>query len=111
MEPRRNFMLRFFSILLCALALPSMSWGQEGGLKAGFTYAQSLCASCHAILGGSLLSPNPDAPAFEKIANTPGITGAALYVILQNTHRKMPDFIIPAKEKADVVAYILSLKR
>ncbi len=104
-------MLRLFPILLCALALPSISWGQEGDPKAGFAYAQSQCAQCHAILGGSLLSPNPDAPAFEKIANTPGITGAALYVVLQTTHRKMPDFIIPAKDKAGVVAYILSLKR
>jgi mono/diheme cytochrome c family protein len=94
-----------------ALTSSSVSWGQEGDVPAGFAYAQSACAKCHAIRGGSLLSPNPDAPTFDKIANTPGITGAALYVILQNTHRKMPDLIIPPKDKADVVAYILSLKR
>jgi hypothetical protein len=37
-----------------------------------------------------------------------GITGAALVVILQTAHRDMPDFIIPAKDKADMVANILS---
>jgi hypothetical protein len=104
-------MLRLFPLLLCTLALPSISWGQDGESKAGFAYAQSICAQCHAILSGGSPSPNPDAPTFERIANTPGMTGAALYVILQNPHRKMPDLIIQAKDKADVIAYILCLKR
>ena len=39
------------------------------------------------------------------------MTGAALFVILQTPHRDMPDLIIPAKEKANVVAYILSLQK
>jgi hypothetical protein len=46
-----------------------------------------------------------------KIASTPGVTGTALFVLLQTPHREMPDLIIPAKEKADVVAYILSLQK
>jgi hypothetical protein len=39
------------------------------------------------------------------------MTGAALFVILQTPHRDMPDLVIPAKDKADVVAYILSLQK
>ena len=46
-----------------------------------------------------------------KLQRTPGMTEAALFVILQTPHRDMPDFIIPAKDKADVVAYILSLQQ
>ncbi len=74
-------------------------------------YARSVCSECHAIRSGDYLSPNPKAPPFPKIADTPGMTGTALFVILQTPHRDMPDFIIPAKDKADVVAYILSLQK
>jgi hypothetical protein len=34
-----------------------------------------------------------------KIANTPGMAGAALLVILQTPRREMPDIIIPARER------------
>jgi mono/diheme cytochrome c family protein len=103
-------MVRILPIVLLAFAFPSLSWAQEGRVEAGRAYANSACASCHAVRAGSVLSPNPAVPTFEKIANSPGITGVALYVILQSTHQQMPDFIIRAKEKADVVEYILSLK-
>src|SRR5579883_991900 len=103
-------MIRVFCLLV-PLLIPYSAFAQEGNVEAGKAYAQAACAECHAVRAGSLLSPNVGAPPFEKIANTPGMTGAALYVILQGTHREMPDFIIPAKDKADVVAYILSLKQ
>jgi hypothetical protein len=74
-------------------------------------YARTACAECHAIRAGEELSPNPKAPPFSQVANSSGITGAALNVILSTPHRDMPDFIIPAKDKTDVVAYILSLQK
>ncbi|MBI4723517.1 MAG: cytochrome C [Rhodomicrobium sp.] len=104
-------MARLLWILFFAAALTSGARAQEGSIEAGRDYAQAICAQCHAIRKGEAWSPNLEAPPFSKIANTPGMTGAALALILRTPHREMPDLIIPAKEKADVVAYILSLKR
>ena len=102
-------MLRIATLLLTAAFLCFGARAQDGSAEAGSAYARDVCAECHAIQG-DLPSPNPKAPTFQKIANTPGMTGAALLVILQTPHRNMPDLIIPAKDKADVVAYILSLQ-
>ncbi len=104
-------MARLIPIMLLMAALSPAARAYEGSVEAGRTYALSMCAQCHAAEKGSMASPNPKSPTFGRIANTPGMTGAALLVILQTAHREMPDLIIPAKEKADVVAYILSFKR
>jgi hypothetical protein len=50
-------------------------------------------------------------PPFAKIAGTPELTGAALFEILQTPHAGMPGFVIPTTDKADVVAYVLSLQK
>jgi mono/diheme cytochrome c family protein len=104
-------MVRILTFLLFTAAICSGARAEDGSAVAGLAYARTVCAECHAIRSDDLLSPNPKAPSFAKIASTPGVTGAALFVILQTPHREMPDLIIPAKEKADVVAYILSLKK
>lgn len=106
----RAFAARIVTIMILAALPGHAARAQEGSAGAGLAYAKTICVECHAIRSGEQASPNPKAPPFPKIANTPGITGAALFVILQTPHRNMPDFIIPAKEKADVVAYILSLQ-
>jgi hypothetical protein len=51
------------------------------------------------------------ASSFGKMPTT-AHAGVVAHVISGTTpHRDMPDFIIPAKDKADVVAYILSLQK
>ncbi len=104
-------MVRILTFALPMLAFCYGALAQEGSAEAGFAYARAICSECHAIRSDDFLSPNPKAPPFAKIASSPGITGAALFVILQTPHRDMPDLIIPAKDKADVVAYILSLQK
>jgi mono/diheme cytochrome c family protein len=104
-------MVRILTFLLFTIAFCYGARAEEGSAEAGFAYARSVCSECHAIRSDDFLSPNPKSPPFTKIASTPGMTGAALFVILQTPHRDMPDFIIPAKDKADVVAYILSLQK
>ena len=104
-------MVRIFTLLLFGIAFCGGARAEDGSAKAGLAYARAVCSECHAIRGEDFLSPNPKAPPFAKIASTPGMTGAALFVILQTPHRDMPDFIIPAKDKADVVTYILSLQK
>ncbi len=106
-----RFLPRLVLPLLFAAALSSVVRGHEGDVRAGATYAQEVCAQCHAVREGSLLSPNPEAPPFDKIANAEGITGTALLVILQTPHNAMPDLLLPAQAKANVIASILSLNR
>jgi mono/diheme cytochrome c family protein len=90
--------------------------GVDGGVAqevrdplAGRAFARELCAICHAVEGDFPASPNPRAPSFQRIAAEPGMTATALFVILQNPHREMPDLILSDEERRNVVAYILTL--
>jgi hypothetical protein len=55
-------------------------------------------------------SINPLAPPFLAIAEVKGMSGIALNVALLSPHRAMPNIILDSQERADVIAYILSLK-
>jgi mono/diheme cytochrome c family protein len=90
-----------------AIVLPALA--QEGDAGAGLAVAQSTCAECHAIRKGQQ-SANANAPAFEAIAGVPGMTAIALQASLQTSHRSMPNLILSAEDRRNVVAYILSLK-
>jgi mono/diheme cytochrome c family protein len=85
------------------------AFAQEGNVSDGLAVAQETCSICHAIRKGQP-SPNASAPAFEVIANVPGMTAIALQASLQTSHRSMPNLILSADERRNVVAYILSLK-
>ena len=83
--------------------------GEIGDPQAGFEYAHAVCAACHAI--SQEKSPNPKAPRFKDVANTPGMTPTALKVWLQNAnHPTMPNIMIRGQELRNLIAYILSLK-
>ena len=81
-----------------------------GDPRKGLTYAQKTCAQCHAVLRRETTSPNPKAPAFKPVANTPGMTALALTVWLRTSHPTMPNLIIEPNDLDDVVAYITSLR-
>ena len=55
-------------------------------------------------------STDPDAPTFETIAKTPGLTSTALNSLLHTSHPTMPNIVIKGAAAKDIVAYILSLK-
>ncbi len=89
----------------------SGAWAQDvGDPEAGHEFARSLCAICHAVDPDQTVSPHPSAPTFERIAAEPGMTATALFVILRNPHREMPDLILKPDEMRNVIAYILTLK-
>jgi mono/diheme cytochrome c family protein len=85
------------------------AYAQEGDVRDGLAVAQGICAVCHATRKGQV-SPNVSAPTFEVIANVPGMTAIALQASLQTSHRLMPNLILSAEERRNVIAYILSLK-
>ena len=89
----------------------NLAAGQEfGEASAGYDYASQICSGCHAVQRGIVASPNEKAPPFEAVANTPGMTETALRVWFQTPHPTMPNLRMTARQKDDVIAYILSLK-
>lgn len=89
---------------------PSNAPERDAGLR-GLAYAQQACASCHAVARGQALSPVAQAPAFETVANTPGMTGLALNVWLHSPHENMPHLIVEPDHIDDLWAHISSLRR
>lgn len=104
-------MLRgFLSIFLFTVAGSATAWAEPGATQRGLAYAKNNCAECHAVEKENGFSPEPSAPTFDAIANTPGVSWIALTAWLQTSHETMPDFIIPPHDREDIIAYILSLK-
>jgi len=80
-----------------------------GDPQEGLALARQFCSECHAVRREQVHSPSPQAPTFLKLATTPGVTGAALSVALTTPHAGMPMFSLTAKQREDVIAYILDL--
>jgi mono/diheme cytochrome c family protein len=83
---------------------------QDADIGAGKAYAQEVCAACHAVEQGEEESPLYEAPTFQSVADTPGMTEMALSVWLQSSHPTMPNIVLSQDEIRNVVAYIHSLK-
>jgi mono/diheme cytochrome c family protein len=106
-------LIRILALAACLAAAniyPALAQ-QPGDPDGGFNYAKQACAQCHAIRQGDNHSPNPNAPSFLAIANAPGVTGISLAATLHSMHENMPNFVLRANERDNIVAYILSLKR
>jgi len=104
--------MRRLCVMTAALSIGcSAVQAQEAGDTArGLEYAQRHCAECHGVLPGDRESPRPLIATFRTIANTPGMTGTALAVWLRTPHKNMPNLIVAAEDRADLIAYILSLR-
>jgi len=77
---------------------------------AGLAFARARCAGCHSVAGG--VSPNPQAPTFEAVINTPGLDLSTLSSWLRNSHDfpAMMNFTIDSAEVDDLANYMLTLK-
>jgi mono/diheme cytochrome c family protein len=95
--------------LLAPILLPGVAtaFGQEtGDATAGRRLAEASCLQCHG-------SPTAKvkAPAFAVIAAMPSTTAQSLGVFLRTSHAAMPNLILSASERDDVIAYILGLRQ
>jgi tetratricopeptide (TPR) repeat protein len=81
-----------------------------GDARRGLGYAQKVCAACHNVSASDAPSPDRNAPPFERIANTPGMSVTALTVWSRTMHPTMPNLIIEPNDMDDLIAHILSLK-
>lgn len=103
--------MRLTGTILILMACTAPAVAQEAGdPHRGLGFAKGYCSECHAVGPNETVSPSPGLASFNTIANTPGMTGAALTVWLQTPHGRMPSFVISRQDRDDVVAYILSLK-
>ena len=82
---------------------------EHGDAKRGLTLSLQTCLPCHGVRKGGI-SMNPLAPPFANIATVSGMSAMALNVALLSPHRAMPNIMLAPQERADVIAYILSLK-
>ena len=98
------------ALAVLIIAAAGLRAQETGSAKQGLGLARGTCATCHGVERGDEYSPNPLAPTFELVADTPGMTATALSVALRTNHQLMPDFILQSDEIADLTAYILSLK-
>ena len=97
--------------LASMLALPAAAAAQDlGNAKLGKEYAERVCAECHDVEARGEISPNPDAPSFQSVADTTGMSARALVVWLQTSHPTMPNLILKPDDMDNVIAYIMSLK-
>ncbi len=111
MRGASNVIMRALAVAAAASILPIASHADDfGDAGRGYTFALNHCAGCHAVKAGEAYSPHPGARSFTSAAKTSGITGRALAVWLDTSHPTMPDFILRAQDRDDVIAYILSLR-
>lgn len=84
---------------------------ENGDPARGLTYAAAQCSSCHAVRASDALSPNPQAPRFEAVANMPGFTHMAFNAWLHTSHPSMPNLIVEPSHMDDIYAYIGTMRR
>jgi mono/diheme cytochrome c family protein len=98
------------ALALGMLAMSSPGAAQNyGDASRGRGLAMRVCIACHGVRTQEV-SINPRAPAFDSIAETWGMSETALSVALRVPHRDMPNIMLEAQERADVIAYIMSLR-
>ena len=111
---RMEVVMKWFksSLIALSIALAQSAQAQESGdIKSGLSYAEAVCAECHAVKKGERISPHERAPAFELVASARGMTDMALRVWFQSPHPSMPNLVLKEKTADDLIAYIMSLKQ
>jgi mono/diheme cytochrome c family protein len=98
-----------FALAAVSLVLSSQALAQDADIEAGAAYAKQVCAACHAVLPNQEFSPLAEAPTFQSVAETPGMTEYALSVWLQSSHPTMPNIVLEPDDMRNVIAYICSL--
>lgn len=89
---------------------PLAGLADEGSPGEGRKIAEAQCARCHAVGQGEILSPNDDAPTFGSIANSEH-NAQSLRVFLRTPHVTMPSIVLSDRDRDDVTAYIMSMRR
>lgn len=95
---------------LLALNVAPVRAEEFGSPAKGLEYARAVCAECHAVERSVAQSPNREAPSFVTVAETRGMTAMAIRAWLQSAHPTMPNLLVKAEDRDNLIAYILGLK-
>ena len=107
---RHNLFISITLIVAVGVLLDAPVFAQEiGNATRGWKVAVRTCAGCHGVRHAGK-TDNLRAPTLSAIANTKGMSAMALNVALLTSHRSMPNIMLDAQERADVIAFILTLK-
>src|SRR6187455_1545015 len=95
--------LRRTSVLAIYLVFTTARAAQVGSVEEGYRLAREMCSECHLLGKEEGLSNNANAPTFKEVANTSGMTGAALRSSFQSWHNNMPNLIITVEQEDNLV--------
>ena len=75
-------------------------------------FVEAACGGCHAVQP-PFLSPNPQAPSFEEIANREGLSEDTLGTWLKDAHNypEVMDFDLSAEQADEIAEYMITLRR
>lgn len=115
-------MKQFAAISAAALALAAcqtsgaaepvaMADAATVGEGAAPTYVTAICGECHAVAANAV-SPDPQAPSWVDIANSPGLTRETLVAFLSDAHNyPMQMDVDLVDEDIDLIAdYMMTLR-
>jgi len=89
------------------LALAGALHAAELDERIGEGLARRDCAMCHTV-GPTTVHELP--PSFSELAQNPATTQASLEFLLTHPHDVMPNLQLGTDERAELIAYILSLR-
>ena len=74
-------------------------------------FVDAVCGQCHAVVDNAV-SPDPQAPGFVEIANTPGLTRETLVAFLSDAHNypMQMDVDLVEEDIALIADYMLALQ-
>ncbi|MEM9500225.1 MAG: hypothetical protein AAF941_00135 [Pseudomonadota bacterium] len=75
-------------------------------------FVEAACGGCQAV-EPPFLSPNPEAPSFEAIANREGLTEATLASWLTDAHNypEVMDFDLMPEQAQEIADYMITLRQ
>jgi len=103
------FALATLALAACQSAPPQTASSKSAPIP---NLVQGVCGDCHGVQP-PFLSPNPEAPSFEAIANSAGLTGDSLTAWLIDAHNypELMEFELNEPEAREVAAYMVTLQR
>ena len=97
--------------LVCGCLQATTIQAQEARVQRGYTFAQTHCASCHAI-GRVGESPLRSAPPFQTLHRRYPVENLAELLAegIVTAHPTMPQFQLDVAQIGDLIAYLKSLE-
>jgi mono/diheme cytochrome c family protein len=108
---RRNGIVLLFALAVLVWMPRPVAAAEFGDAGRGAETAGRLCSNCHALPGDGQASAADTAPPFIALAERADITEESLRVTLSAPHGPMPTEVLSRQDRADVIAFILSLRK